>query len=101
MKKYKEYMARRKSPGVDLFNTGTDEKGGKTGRKCDIILKELKEEVATEDLKPRKYDPWISERTLQLVKEKKRAMGKGQEDLVQNISKEIRRNMRKDWKERI
>ena len=72
-----------------------------TGRRCDVIMEELAAEAPKPEYKPRKYAPWISERTLKLGKEKAAAMKKGQEHLVRFISKEIRKNLRKDRKERI
>ena len=86
---------------MNLFETGWDQEGKRMGRRCNIIMEELKEEVPKEKHQPKVYDPWISKRTLQLTKEKAVAMRKGQEHLVCFISKEIRKNLQKDRKERI
>ena len=100
-KMYKQYIKQRKTPNVDLFETGVTLEGTCTGRRCDVIMEELAAEAPKPEYKPRKYTPWISERTLKLGKEKAAAMKKGQEHLVRFISKEIRKNLRKDRKERI
>ena len=56
---------------------------------------------ADTEYRPRTYKPWISERTLQLSREKVVAWRKGKEDLSRSLSKVLRQSRRKDRKERI
>ena len=89
-------MRRQKSPNVDLYGKNQDGK-----RRCDAIVEELAKEAPKTKYGPKKYLPWISERSLRLCREKASAMKKGQEHLVAFISKELRKNLRRDRKERI
>ena len=91
---YKEYHKKRTTPPINLF---TDDSTS------DNLLKELTELSKEERDKPTppQDKSWISDVTFQSMKKKSAALKEGKSDEVQRLGKEVRRNLRRDRRQRI
>jgi len=91
---YKRYLKKRTTPPVNLF---TDDSTSNN------LLKELHELSKGERAKPTppQDKSWISDKTFESMRKKSAALKEGKSDEAQCLGKEVRRNLRRDRRQRI
>ena len=91
---YKDYQKRRTTPPVDLFTEDSEQ---------NKMLQELTELSKEERAKPTPPadKSWISNMTFQAMQKKTAALKEGKSEEVHRLGKEVRRNLRRDRRQRI
>ena len=96
-RKYVNYMKERKEHGIDIY--GENEWDG--GNESDKILKELHDALSDDLPAAKKYQSWISEETFQILRDKSKALQKGESEITKVLKKELRKSLRQDRRNRI